>query len=187
MNLIVEFYRKRKITIAFLPPHMARKFMKEDISDIPLRVLLVGSEPVRHLEKKPYRILNVYAASECSSLISVYEITGDEAIYPIGTLNPTLRGYIVDEDGQKVEPGQEGELWLAGPQVSRGYLQRPEATMRQYRKILSAVSRNFRDCLRPMILSVRTQMEICIMWDEKTICTRSGDSGWRAERWNPQY
>lgn len=134
MNLIVEFYRKRKITIAFLPPHMARKFMKEDISDIPLRVLLVGSEPVRHLEKKPYRILNVYAASECCSLISVYEITGDEAVYPIGTLNPTLRGYIVDEDGQKVEPGQEGELWLAGPQVSRGYLQRPEATMRQYRK-----------------------------------------------------
>lgn len=76
----------------------------------------------------------MYAASECCSLISVYEITGDEAVYPIGTLNPTLRGYIVDEDGQKVEPGQEGELWLAGPQVSRGYLQRPEATMRQYRK-----------------------------------------------------
>lgn len=134
MDLIVEFYRKRQITVAFLPPHMARKFMKEDISDIPLRALLVGSEPVRHLEKKPYRILNVYAASECCSLISVYEITGDEAVYPIGTLNPTFRGYIVDENGREVEPGQEGELWLAGPQVSRGYLQRPEATMRQYRE-----------------------------------------------------
>lgn len=132
MDLIVEFYRERQITIAFLPPHMARKFMKVDTTGIPLRALLVGSEPVRHLCQQPYRIINVYAASECCSLIAVYDITDDEEAYPIGTLNPTFRGYIVDENGKQVEPGTEGELWLAGPQVSRGYLKRPDVTSRQY-------------------------------------------------------
>lgn len=134
MNLIVQFYREKQITIAFLPPHMAMKFMKEDISGIPLRALLVGSEPVRHLEKKPYRILNVYAASECCSLIAVYEVTDNRASYPIGTLNPTCKGYIVDENGNLVKPGKEGELWLSGPQISRGYLNHPEITQRQFIK-----------------------------------------------------
>lgn len=134
MNLIVEFYKEKQITIAFLPPHMAVKFMKEDISGLHLRTLLVGSEQVRHLKKQPYRIINVYAASECCSLISTYEITKNESSYPIGTLNPTFRGYIVDEKGNEVEPGQEGELWLAGPQISRGYLKRPDLTKQQYIK-----------------------------------------------------
>lgn len=134
MNLIVEFYKEHHITIAFLPPHMAMKLMKQEDTDFDLRVLLVGSEPVRHLKKKQYRIINVYAASECCSLISTYEIREDRASYPIGKVNPTFKAYIVDDEGKEVKKGEEGELWLAGPQISRGYLKRPEQTSRQYRK-----------------------------------------------------
>lgn len=134
MSLITEYYEKRQITVAFLPPHMARKFIKEDSSRFHIRVLIVGSEAVRHLDKRDYRIINVYASSECCSLISAYEVTKDEPIYPIGTLNPTFRGYVVDDAGNPVPPGEEGELWLAGPQVTRGYLKRPELTEKQFIK-----------------------------------------------------
>lgn len=132
MELIVEFCEEQQITITFLPPHMAMKFMKIDDSGLKIRTLLVGSEPVRNLEPKSYRIMNVYAASETCSLASAYSITSSEKSYPIGTLNENLRGYIVDEEGKEVEPGKEGELWLSGPQITRGYFKREELTKEQF-------------------------------------------------------
>jgi long-chain acyl-CoA synthetase len=49
----------------------------------------------------------------------------------IGIPLPDTDARIVDLDtGQDVEPGQAGELWLRGPQVMRGYWQRPEETAR---------------------------------------------------------
>ncbi|MDO4554849.1 MAG: amino acid adenylation domain-containing protein [Lachnospiraceae bacterium] len=134
IDLIAKFWMENQITVTFLPPHMAMKFMQFDDSKFSLRVLLVGSEPVRNLEPKSYRIINVYAASEMCSLISTYEIKSAQKSYPIGKLNETIRGYIVDEDGNQVKPGEEGELWLAGPQVTRGYFKRPELTKAQYMK-----------------------------------------------------
>jgi long-chain acyl-CoA synthetase len=49
----------------------------------------------------------------------------------IGIPLPDTDARIVDLDtGQDVAPGQAGELWLRGPQVMRGYWQRPEETAR---------------------------------------------------------
>ncbi|SCV74333.1 BQ2448_6765 [Microbotryum intermedium] len=46
----------------------------------------------------------------------------------IGPLLPMMRGRIVDpETGKDVEPGQQGEMWLQGPNMMLGYLNRPEA------------------------------------------------------------
>lgn len=132
MELITEFYKLHHITVSFLPPHMAMKFMEYDEDEFDVRLLLVGSEPARNLKPKKYKILNVYAASELCSLISCYEITTTEKSYPIGTLNPTVEGYIVDEEGRLVADGEAGELWLAGPQVARGYMKRRVQTKAQF-------------------------------------------------------
>jgi long-chain acyl-CoA synthetase len=49
----------------------------------------------------------------------------------IGIPLPDTDARVVDLDtGQDVAPGQAGELWLRGPQVMRGYWQRPEETAR---------------------------------------------------------
>ncbi|WLP90848.1 AMP-binding protein [Gordonia sp. NB41Y] len=48
-----------------------------------------------------------------------------------GTVGPALPGQrirIVDPDGRDVSPGGIGEVLIAGPNVMRGYLDRPEAT-----------------------------------------------------------
>ena len=131
-----KFYRMHGICITFLPPHMARKLLAMDLEGIPLRLLLVGSEPVRNLDisKAPFRIFNVYGASEMCSMISHYEIkdAGGKSVYPVGRLNHGLKGYITDEEGNPVRPGEPGELWLAGRQVSRGYYGLPEMTRAHY-------------------------------------------------------
>lgn len=134
IDLIAEFYKEKEITVAFLPPHMAMKFMKFNEDEFCLRALLVGSETVRNLEKKKYRIINVYAASETCSLASAYDITTEDINYPIGKFNENLLGYVVDEDGNLVEPGGEGELWLSGPQIVRGYFKREDITKEHFGK-----------------------------------------------------
>lgn len=132
---LADFYEKNDIAITFLPPHMARKLLALGRENIPLKLLLVGSEAVRNLGKAPFKIFNIYGASEACSMIAHYEVTGNEDksdIYPVGKLNPDLKGYIVDDTGKPVKPGKEGELWLSGPQISKGYYCMPEKTAKQF-------------------------------------------------------
>jgi acyl-CoA synthetase (AMP-forming)/AMP-acid ligase II len=48
----------------------------------------------------------------------------------VGRLVPNTEARIVDpESGAELGPGRTGELWIRGPQVMRGYRDRPEATV----------------------------------------------------------
>lgn len=125
IHAIAEFYRRNGITVTFLPPHMACKYIGCDEGS-PLRVLLVGSEPVHNLRRRPYRIVNVYASSEGCCIISYGDVEDERTSYPIGRVVRGLKYYIVDEDGNRVAPGKRGELWISGPQVCEGYLGLPE-------------------------------------------------------------
>ncbi len=46
----------------------------------------------------------------------------------IGVLVPHLETRLVDIDGNDVEDGQPGELWIKGPTVMKGYWRNEEAT-----------------------------------------------------------
>ena len=46
----------------------------------------------------------------------------------IGKIAPNMEAMIVDEDGNEVESGSDGELWMRGPNIFRGYLNNEEAT-----------------------------------------------------------
>ncbi len=46
----------------------------------------------------------------------------------VGPLVPCMEARVVDEDGSVLDPGQRGELLLRGPNVMKGYLNRPDAT-----------------------------------------------------------
>lgn len=130
---LADYYKREQITVTFLPPHMAMKYIACDEKS-PLRILLSGSESVRNLQKRTYEIINVYASSEGCALISYYRIQDSRKEYPIGKIVDGLRYYIVDEDGNRVLPGEIGELWIAGPQISPGYLHRPQQSELHFMK-----------------------------------------------------
>ena len=46
----------------------------------------------------------------------------------VGPLVPCMEARVVDENGLTLDPGQRGELLLRGPNVTKGYLNQPDAT-----------------------------------------------------------
>lgn len=46
----------------------------------------------------------------------------------VGHALPETECIVVDDDGKALPNGEAGELWIRGPQVMKGYWQRPEAT-----------------------------------------------------------
>lgn len=47
----------------------------------------------------------------------------------VGVIVPNTECKVVDPDsGEELGPGQNGEIWIRGPQVMKGYLNRPDAT-----------------------------------------------------------
>jgi len=46
----------------------------------------------------------------------------------VGRAAPTVEIRVVDDDGKDQPAGERGEIWIKGPNVMRGYLNRPEET-----------------------------------------------------------
>lgn len=73
-------------------------------------------------------IIEGYGMTECSPLIAATRNDSTEYSGSIGVPVPNTDIRIVDDNGNDVSQGERGELWVKGPQVMRGYWQRPEET-----------------------------------------------------------
>ncbi|MGB0987104.1 MAG: AMP-binding enzyme, partial [Pseudoalteromonas spongiae] len=69
-----------------------------------------------------------YGLTECAPLVTVspYDLAAFNG--SIGLPAPSTELKIVKEDGTEAELGEAGELWVKGPQVMKGYYNRPEAS-----------------------------------------------------------
>ncbi len=73
-------------------------------------------------------IIEGYGMTECSPLIAATRNDSTEYSGSIGVPVPNTDIRIVDDNGNDLALGERGELWVKGPQVMRGYWQRPEET-----------------------------------------------------------
>jgi long-chain acyl-CoA synthetase len=68
-----------------------------------------------------------YGMTESSPVIS-FNPPGAAQLGTIGVLAPSTEAYIADDDGVSQPVGESGELWVRGPQVMKGYWNRPGDT-----------------------------------------------------------
>ena len=76
------------------------------------------------------RVIQGYGMTEVSGASHLHSLDQEESRHgSVGFLAPDMEALVVDpETGRQLGVGERGELWLRGPNVTQGYLNRPEAT-----------------------------------------------------------
>ncbi len=69
-----------------------------------------------------------YGPTECSPVLSVNPPLGVRKVGSVGPPIPEVELRVVDNAGRALPPGQVGEIVARGPNVMKGYLNRPEET-----------------------------------------------------------
>ncbi len=103
-----------------------------------LKLVVVGAEacpPVlvgRHFAQLPgCRLFNEYGPTEATVFATAHECRPDDELrpsVPVGRAIPGYRISVLDPVGRPTPIGVPGELVIAGPGVTAGYLDRPELT-----------------------------------------------------------
>ena len=128
MERLNAFLIENKVSHLFMTTQVGRQFAT-DITETSLRYLSMGGEKlITFPVPEGYKTFNLYGPTEGTILVTAYPLKKDETDIPIGKIIDNVKGYIVSEDGHRLPPGAVGELWIAGPHVAEGYLNRPDKT-----------------------------------------------------------
>jgi len=98
---------------------------------------LTGAVAAAWAEAAPAsEILNIYGPTEATIAITAYrcdcDTVGDMAVVPLGDVFPEQRMALFDPDGTPSPAGEQGEICLAGSQVTDGYWRAPELTAQRF-------------------------------------------------------
>ena len=127
-----DYFEQNNITHSFMTTQVAYQFAT-GMENHSLQYLMTGGEKLSTLTPpKNYILVNAYGPSETVCYVTCFDIKERCQNIPIGPAVPNCKLYIVDKYGHRVPAGAVGELWISGPQVSRGYLNRPEKTAEAY-------------------------------------------------------
>lgn len=129
LNLIElqNYYNDNKITHSLITTQVGRQFALMEGTKT-LKHLTVGGEKLVPLAPPDYNMYNAYGPTECTVLITVANVDKKYSDVPIGPALDNVKLYVVDKNGRLLPQGAAGELWAAGYQVGRSYLNRPEQT-----------------------------------------------------------
>jgi long-chain acyl-CoA synthetase len=73
-------------------------------------------------------LLEGYGLTECSPVVTVNPPQIESYNGSIGMPVPSVDIKLLDDDGNEVAQGEAGEMWVKGPNVMKGYLNRADAT-----------------------------------------------------------
>lgn len=126
---------KMRVKQAILTPTVGKILHPEDVPT--METLILGGEPMtKDVVDKwlPHcTILNVYGPTETSMVVTTKDVQAGGKTAAIGAPFPTVMAYLVDPDGEDLVPyGSVGELCIAGPQVTDGYVGRKDLTEAAY-------------------------------------------------------
>ena len=147
LRLLFETLRQCNVTMWMSTPSFAQMCMIErgfNAEMMPqVRCFLFCGETLapetasQLLERFPDALVwNTYGPTEATVAMTIVQITRDVIAksnpLPIGRVMPGTRVIIRGEDGKAVPPGERGEIVIVGPNVSPGYLARPDLTEKAF-------------------------------------------------------
>lgn len=156
----LDLLRERRVTVLNQVPSVFRYLSRAPAGEtLPVRYVIFGGETVDVEAVRAWRgthgpateFVNMYGITETTVFstcrhIPAHEIDGtpaadgdDESPDPLPdpalNIGLPLDGFelaLLTDEGKVADPGQVGEIHLAGPQLAIGYLDRPELTAERY-------------------------------------------------------
>ena len=127
-----HYFEAEGITHSFMTTQVGYQFA-QNCDNHSLKHLSVGGEKLATIAPPAnYLLHNAYGPTECTIFTTTYPIHEQEKNIPIGKPLDNFRLFIVDKDLHRLPVGATGEMLVSGPQVSRGYLNRPDKTAETY-------------------------------------------------------
>jgi len=133
-----QTFRQYRLTCCIVVPHMVEAIMgSEGLDPVDLatvRICLSSGDALKQETLDAFehafkvRILEGYGLTEASPMVSFNSPKGERKAGSIGIPLPGIELKIVDENDTEIVPGKIGEIVVQGPNVMKGYLNRPEAT-----------------------------------------------------------
>src|SRR5690606_31768709 len=136
---LAEIIAGERITTAHLVPSMMSVFVANLSEDGPactsLRNVFASGDALPSVTAQKLRELtgarlhNLYGPTEAAVDVTYHEVTADDTVsVPIGAPVFNTRVHVLDSRLNPVPVGVAGELYLAGVQLARGYVARPDLT-----------------------------------------------------------
>ena len=126
------------VTIAFVPTALAQDLIRDDwAAGTRLRYLLTGADRLlgRPRAGLPFALVNNYGPTECT-VVATSEIVPPAAVEAgmpaIGRPIGATTIHILRADGAPVTAGEQGEIFIGGPSVARGYRHQPAMTAERF-------------------------------------------------------
>jgi amino acid adenylation domain-containing protein len=127
-----------QVTVAHFVPSMLRVFLAEPAaaSCTGLRTVLCGGEELAVSLREQFGRLfkaalhNPYGPTETTVAVTAWDCRGEltGSVVPIGHPGWNIRVFVLDDQLRLAPTGVAGELYAAGVQLARGYLERPGLT-----------------------------------------------------------
>ena len=119
-----EYFNENKITHSFMTTQVGRQFAAEiELKD--LKYFFVGGEKLVPMDPpKGYKFYNAYGPTEGTVICTCQQVDQLYHRIPIGPMLDDYKCYILDKNKKPLPRLVTGELYISGPQVGRGYLNR---------------------------------------------------------------
>ena len=119
-----EYYNKNQITHAFMTTQVGRQFISE-IEVKSLKYFMVGGEKLVPMDPpKGIKFYNIYGPTEGTVFCTEQLVDQSFHRIPIGKGLSDYKMYVLDKNKKRLPTLMSGELYISGPQVARGYLNR---------------------------------------------------------------
>jgi amino acid adenylation domain-containing protein len=130
-----DVLRDGRITHATLPPAVLAALPDDTLPE--LQTLVMAGEAASHALVQRWapgrQLINAYGPTETTVWASMQRCDAQHAgPPPIGSPIANTRIYILDANGKPSPFGVTGEICIAGIQVARGYLRRPDLTAERF-------------------------------------------------------
>ena len=137
-RMLMQLMARSATTIMQATPTTWRVLMESGWKgDRNLKVLVGGealsADLARQLAQRCGSVWNMYGPTETTIWSSVYKVEGkDDKLVPIGRPIANTTFYILNSERNPVDEGAEGELYIGGEGLARGYFDRDELTREKF-------------------------------------------------------